>query len=58
MAREPKTTPAATTPSAAAPEPVKVEIVTTTPDEPKLSAQTLAEQKAGREALASHTKRT
>lgn len=49
-----KTPTAATVPSAAAPapEPVKVVVKETKVEEPKLSAQTLAEQEAGRAALA------
>lgn len=49
MAIAPKKT---TTDAPAAPEPVKVEIVTPEVSEPKLSAHTLAEQEAGRAALA------
>lgn len=40
----------------AAPEPVTVEIKTPATPEPTLSAQTLAEQAAGREALANRAK--
>lgn len=51
MAKAPVT--ANATPEATpAPEPVKVVVKETKPEEPKLSAQTLAEQAAGREALA------
>lgn len=45
------------TPEVAKPEPVKVEVVETKTAEPKLSAKTLAEQEAGRAALAAHAKR-
>ena len=53
MAKSPVTTKVE---PAAAPEPVKVEIVETKTPEVKLSAQTLAEQAAGREALAKQAK--
>lgn len=42
---------------AAAPETVTVKVVEQQTNEPKLSAQTLAEQQAGREALAAQANR-
>lgn len=51
MAKAP-ITPESKVEAPAAPEPVKVEITKPKEPESKLSAQTLAEQAAGREALA------
>lgn len=55
MARAATTNPPKTE-APAAPEPVKVEIKEPKTPEVKLSAQTLAEQTAGREALANRAK--
>lgn len=59
MAITSKTTakPEPVTPEVTKPEPVKVEVVETKPVAEKISAQTLAEQEAGRAALAAHAKR-
>lgn len=57
MAVAPKKVTEPVTPGVAKPETVVVEVVETKADEPKLSARTLAEQEAGRAALAAHAKR-
>lgn len=57
MAVAPKKVTEPVTPEVAKPETVVVEVVETKAAEPKLSARTIAEQEAGRAALAAHAKR-